>query len=61
MVIHDINQALHYSDDIIAMRQGKIIAQGNAEEIVSTEVLKQVYDTDLEIATLNSHKFIITV
>lgn len=28
MVLHDINQSLYYSDEIIAMKDGKIIAQG---------------------------------
>ena len=28
MVLHDINQSLYYSDEIVAMKGGKIIAQG---------------------------------
>lgn len=28
MVLHDINQSLYYSDEIVAMKDGRIIAQG---------------------------------
>lgn len=49
MVLHDINQALSYSDEIIALRSGKIIAQGNPSEIVNGGLLKDVYGVELNI------------
>src|SRR5699024_3464983 len=33
MVLHDINQAIQYSDTIIAMKQGKVIKRGNPKQI----------------------------
>lgn len=42
MVLHDINQSLYYSDEIVAMKDGRIIAHGLPEEIISKELVKEV-------------------
>lgn len=61
MVLHDINQSLYYSDEIVAMKDGKIIAQGLPEEIITTELVQSVYDVDLHIQNLNGKPFILTI
>ena len=33
MVLHDINQSLYYSDEIVAMQDGRIRAQGLPEQV----------------------------
>src|SRR5690625_1162260 len=43
MVLHDINQAIQYSDTIIAMKQGKVIKRGNPKQIVTKELIHDVY------------------
>ena len=43
MVLHDINQALRYSDHIILMKAGQIIAEGAPREVITKEVIKDVY------------------
>ena len=43
MVLHDINQALRYSDHIILMKDGRIIAEGAPREVITKEVIKDVY------------------
>lgn len=43
MVLHDINQAIRYSDHIIMMKAGHIIAEGAPREVITTEVIKEVY------------------
>jgi len=43
MVLHDINQAIQYSDTIIAMKHGKIIKKGNPKQIVTEELIQEVY------------------
>lgn len=47
MVLHDINQAIKYSDEIILMKAGKVLAKGTPEEVVTREVIKGVYDVDV--------------
>jgi len=43
MVLHDINQAIQYSDHIILMKAGKIIAEGNPKEVINADIIKEVY------------------
>ncbi|MBD0021309.1 ATP-binding cassette domain-containing protein [Gordonia pseudamarae] len=42
-VLHDLNHAFRYADHIIAMRSGNIVAQGNPSEIVSAEMVREVF------------------
>lgn len=49
MVLHDINQSIEYSDEIIGIYRGKKLFQGNPKLILNEELISQVYDTALEI------------
>lgn len=61
MVLHDINQSLYYSDEIIAMKDGRIIAQGLPEETITAELVKEVYDVDLQIRRVDGRLIVIPV
>lgn len=62
MVLHDINQALTYSDEIIALSpNGELVAQGNPKDVVSTDCLRRMYGIDLEATSVNGNPFVITV
>ncbi|GIZ11975.1 ABC transporter ATP-binding protein [Pseudomonas sp. NCCP-436] len=43
MVVHDLSSACRYADHLIAMQQGRIIASGRPEEIVTSELVEQLY------------------
>ena len=43
MVLHDINQAIRYSDHVILMKDGQIVAEGLPREVITKEVIKDVY------------------
>ncbi|MFC6275891.1 ABC transporter ATP-binding protein [Psittacicella hinzii] len=49
LVIHDINLAARYCDELIALKQGQVIYQGNASNLMQQEMLKQIYGIDLQI------------
>ncbi|WP_115897615.1 ABC transporter ATP-binding protein [Marinomonas pollencensis] len=49
MVLHDINMAAKFSDHLIALHSGKVIAQGAPEDIMKVDVLKQIYGMDLAL------------
>ena len=49
MVLHDINQALAYSDNIIALLDGKVIKNDKAENFFDEELLNKLYDADIKI------------
>ena len=44
MVLHDINQALTYSDNIMVMKNGQLIKIGKASEVISMNLLNDVYN-----------------
>ena len=43
MVLHDINQAIKYSDNIIVMKLGEAIASGKVNEVINMNLLNDVY------------------
>jgi len=49
VVIHDINFAACYSDIIIALKKGEIIASGSVEEVIQAAVLEKIYETPFNI------------
>lgn len=42
-VLHDLNQACRYATHLIAMREGKIVAEGAPKEIVTPAFIEAVY------------------
>ncbi|QCP04344.1 ABC transporter ATP-binding protein [Brevibacterium sp. CS2] len=56
IVIHDINFASTYSDSIIAMKRGKIVAAGNSCDIMTTECLANIYDMDIRIIEVDGRR-----
>ena len=60
MVFHDINQALYYSDEIAAMRDGQIAAKGKPDEIITSELINKVYGVNLDVEIHNNKPFVIS-
>jgi ABC-type enterochelin transport system, ATPase component len=48
-VLHDINFAAKYSDRICAMKNGKIAAFGTVGEIMDSELLSDIFETEIAI------------
>jgi iron complex transport system ATP-binding protein len=49
MVLHDINQAIKYSDVIIVMKDGRIAAKGEPEEIITSELIHNIYGVNVVV------------
>ncbi|MGW8632973.1 ABC transporter ATP-binding protein [Streptomyces sp. NPDC055793] len=43
MVLHDLNLATRYSDNLVVMRDGAILAQGHPREVVTAELLHEAF------------------
>ncbi len=56
IVLHDINFASCYSDFIVALKDGRIVREGPAQEIITNEVLKEIYDMDIPINCVGDKK-----
>ena len=60
MVLHDINQAIRYSHNIIAMKDGKIHSTGDAKTVVTEKLIKDVYGIDVELFKIGEVKYLIS-
>jgi iron complex transport system ATP-binding protein len=54
IVLHDINFASVYSDQIVAMKDGKVVKNGPTKEIIQSDALKEIYDMDIPIQEMNN-------
>lgn len=43
MVLHDINQAIKYSDNVIVMKSGQVISSGISNKVINMDLLNSVY------------------
>ncbi len=43
MVLHDINLSARYADHIFAVHQGKLVAEGTPEEVVSSTLIQDIF------------------
>lgn len=49
MILHDLNQALTYSDQLIVMKNGEVIAKGEPETLLTKELIAETYDVVAEV------------
>lgn len=56
VVVHDINFASTYSDHIVAMRNGKLAHEGTPDELITEEILQDLYQMDIKVHDLNGQR-----
>lgn len=61
MVLHDINQAIHFSDRIIGLKDGQVTARGVPDEVITEECIRDLYGISLGVTTIEGKKFVLTV
>ncbi|MDK8505149.1 ABC transporter ATP-binding protein [Corynebacterium accolens] len=44
MVLHDLNLAVRYSDYLVVMKDGQVIASGTPAEVITAELLQEAFD-----------------
>jgi iron complex transport system ATP-binding protein len=55
IALHDLNHAAMFCDRLIVMQKGKIVASGAPEEIVTQELLREVFSVDARVETSPHH------
>lgn len=50
MVLHDLNLASRYAHNIVAIKDGAVYAQGKPEEIITCELVREVFDMDCQVS-----------
>lgn len=53
VVLHDINVAAQFADDIVAMRDGRVMHHGPVSSVVTAENLAGLYETPVRIAEID--------
>lgn len=59
IVIHDINFASCYSDNIVALKDGKLAISGTKDEVIQENILREIYEMDIQIQNICGHKICI--
>lgn len=52
MVLHDLNHAARFSDRLVAIKKGRIVADGSVSEVFTKEILRQLYDVETMVMTV---------
>ena len=56
IVIHDINIASQYVDEIVAFKDGKVFYQGTTNHVMRKEILDPLYEMDITLSEINGKK-----
>ena len=48
--VHDLNIAAMYCDRLYAMKQGKVIAQGTPHQLLTPDLIRELYEVDAEVS-----------
>jgi len=51
MVLHDINQALQYANDLVVIKNQSVFAQGSPQKILSANLLEKVFGVTADFFT----------
>lgn len=52
MVLHDLNHAARFSNRLVAVKKGRIFADGNVAEVFTEKILCDLYDVKTSVMTL---------
>ena len=49
IVLHELNNACRFADNIIGLKKGKLICQGRPKDVITKETLKDIYGIDASL------------
>jgi iron complex transport system ATP-binding protein len=49
MVLHDLNLAARYADELFAVREGRLVAQGAPGDVLTAALVREVFDLAAEV------------
>lgn len=50
MVLHDLNLAAQYADNLLVLKDGQLVKSGDPKDILTPELIKEVYGVQAEIS-----------
>ena len=58
MTIHDPNLATLFSDQVVLISKGRIIASGRPEEVITSGAIREVYEIEVSVVETNGYRVI---
>lgn len=58
MVLHDLTQAVQYSDYMAVIKSGHLIAAGNTKDITSDSLFKEVFSVDVQVDNFDNKPYV---
>lgn len=58
-VLHDVNLAVMVADEIVAMKDGRIVAAGRPDAVLTDEIVRAVYDVEAEVSVVPDGPFLL--
>lgn len=49
VVLHDLNQACRYAHHLVAMRDGRVVAEGTPNDVVTRELVREIFHLDVVV------------
>ncbi len=49
MVLHDINHAMQFADEIVILKDGEIFAKGEPEKVITVDLLEKVFGVSADV------------
>lgn len=59
IVMHDLNMASNFSDEIACFKDGKCIIHDTVDKVMKDDVLSDLYEIPLEVIEINGKKICI--
>ncbi|MFT4153666.1 heme ABC transporter ATP-binding protein [Parafilimonas sp.] len=56
-VLHDLNLAARYADNIFLMKDGSLLVQGKSNEALQPSIISEVYETAIDIIQIDDYPF----
>ncbi len=58
IVLHDINYASAYADNIMGMKHGELVLHGKPNDVITPENLQRLFGVNAEIVPVQNHKLV---
>lgn len=57
IVLHELNNACRFADNIIGLKKGKVICQGKPIDVIKKETLKEIYGIDASLVVSENGQY----
>jgi iron complex transport system ATP-binding protein len=59
-VLHDLSHAARVADDVVLLREGRVIAQGSRDEVLSAERVREAFGIDVHVGRgVDGERFVV--